>query len=88
MVSLEVEDPRVRGGVLAQVYKRNYGGMYTWIECGCLCELDPEYAEGQIMDWAHGLAYGYFKKNEHRFIVHTLPIVKGKVVFEGLEITA
>lgn len=71
---------------LSQVYKTNYNGMTTWIECGCLCQLNPEYAEGQIVDWQHGLAYGFFEKDNHRFLLHTTPIIKGKILYGGQEI--
>lgn len=70
-----------------KVFKRHYGGMYTWAEIGCLCNLDSEYMEGQVADWQHGLGFGYFKRDNHRFILHVLPIVKGKLVFDGMEIS-
>lgn len=73
---------------LSQVYNTNYNGMTTWVECGCLCRLDPEYAEGQVVDWQHGLAYGYFEKDNHRFVLHTEPIIKGSMVFNGKKISA
>lgn len=73
---------------LAQVYKTNRGGMFTWIEAGCLCDLNPEYLEGAIPDWQHGLAYGtYTKDKDKRFELHTLPIINGKMLFEGKEIS-
>jgi hypothetical protein len=73
---------------LSQIYKRNMAGMFSWTECGCLCSLDPEYAEGAVMDWGHGLAYGFFEKGDSRFAVHLLPIIKGKAVMAGEEIVA
>lgn len=71
---------------LGKIYRTNYGGMFTWVEAGCLCDLNPEYMEGQIADWAHGLAYGMFKQKDRRFVIHTTPIINGKIVFEGREI--
>lgn len=71
---------------LAQVYRRNDAGAYTWVEAGCLCDLDPEYAEGQVMDWQHGLVYAEVEKGGNRFTVHPVPIVKGRIVFGGKEI--
>lgn len=69
---------------LGQIYKSNLGGMFTWVEAGCLCNLYPEYLEGEPEDWQHGLAYGYFEPGRgNRFLVHTLPIIKRKVVFGG-----
>ena len=73
---------------LAQVFKRNYAGMSTWVECGCLCDLQPEYAEGQIFDWCHGLAVGHFKKDGHSFDVRPVPIIKNTIRWEGQEIAA
>jgi len=71
---------------LSQVYNTNYNGMTTWVECGCLCSLEPEYAEGQVVDWQAGLAYGYFEKGDGRFTIHTAPIIKGAMVFDGKKI--
>jgi hypothetical protein len=69
-----------------QVYRRNSGGAYTWAECGCLCDLAPEYAEGQIMDWCHAVGYGEIEKGGNRFVVNVYPIVNGRVVFGGQEV--
>ena len=71
---------------LSQVYNTNYRGMTTWVECGCLCQLNPEYAEGQIVDWQSGLGYGYFEKNNHRFVLHTVPIIGGVMTYDGQRI--
>jgi len=71
---------------LSQIYNTNYTGMTTWVECGCLCRLDPEYAEGQIVDWQHGLAFGFYKKDKKRFTIHTAPIIDGCCVYDGKEI--
>ena len=71
---------------LGQVYHTDLTGVYTWLETGCLCDLEPEYAEGKKMDWQHGFAYGMFRKRDDRFVVHTLPIVNGGVIFGEREI--
>lgn len=73
---------------LSQIFKTNYAGMFTWVECGCVCKLDPEYAEGQVTDWQHGLAYGFFRTDKISFEVHTVPIIDGKIRYGGLEISA
>ncbi len=70
----------------AQVYKRNVSGMFSWTEAGCLCDLNPEYAEGQVLDWIHSIAYGTFEKEGNRFEIHLAPIVKNKIVIAGREI--
>lgn len=71
---------------LAQIYRTNHGGMYTWIESGCLCSLKPEYAEGQVMNWQHGLSYGLFKKSDSRFLIQPIPIVNGCLIWNGREV--
>lgn len=73
---------------LSQVYKRNRAGFWTWAECGCLCDLAPEYMEGQTPDWQHGLAFGSFKQGGERFELSTRAIVNGKLVYDGCEIKA
>ena len=35
---------------LGQHYRTLRGGEYTWIECGCLCDLNMEYMESKIAD--------------------------------------
>lgn len=71
---------------LSQIYRTDTTGVYTWVETGCLCDTSPEYGEGKTMDWQHGFAYGMFRKNDDHFVVHTLPIVKGSVIFGEREI--
>lgn len=72
---------------LGQVFRTNYGGMFTWLESGCLCEDDPEYISG-VPDWQHGMAYGYWRTGDERFTVHTLPIINGRAVYGGREVGA
>lgn len=64
---------------LGQIYKRSRMGMLTWVESGCLCQYDPDYMEGQVSDWQHGLSFGTISLRGHGFTVHTAPIIKGKV---------
>lgn len=42
---------------LGQHYFRAYGGVWTWIEGGCLCQLEPPYAPSP--DWQQGFVAGY-----------------------------
>lgn len=72
---------------LGQVFRTNYGGMYTWLESGCLCDDNPEYISG-VPDWQHGMAYGYWRTGDERFTVHTLPIINGRAVYGGREVGA
>lgn len=72
---------------LGQVYRRNLSGSTTWVEAGCLCDLQPEYLRGNVADWQHGLAYAYMERDGNRFVTHTLPIVNGRCIFNGKEIS-
>ena len=72
---------------LGQVFETNYSGMLTWVEAGCLCDLNPEYIDG-LPNWQHGMAYGYWRRGDRRFIVHTLPIINGRTIYGGREIGA
>lgn len=67
---------------LGQTFVRNMGGFLTWIEAGCLCDLNPHYMEGLIANWEHGIAIGFFKKNSERFSVSPIPIIDGKLLFD------
>lgn len=66
---------------LGQHYKRKRGGRYTWIECGCLCDLNPEYMEGKIADWHHGLGLVQFKGNSRHFMAHTISITDNEIIW-------
>lgn len=68
---------------LGEIYRTNHSGMLKWVEAGCLCDLNPEYMEGQLTNWQQGLAYGFFEKGGNKFLVNTLPIIKGKIFYEG-----
>jgi hypothetical protein len=72
---------------LGQVFRRTLSGSTTWIEAGCLCDLQPEYLMGNVADWQHGLAYGYMERSGNRFVTHTLPIVNGRCIYDGQEIS-
>ncbi len=75
---------------LGHIYRRNAAGAFTWLEAGCLCQLDPQHwaRRPAVTDWMHGLAYGEFRKEGRRFVLHTLPIIKGRVNYGGKEIGA
>lgn len=69
---------------LGQVYRRVYGGEYTWLEAGCLCDRNPEYLEGQTPDWQHGMAWGEIARD--RFHCGLVPIISGRITWGGMEI--
>ena len=70
---------------LGAYYHTNYRGNYVWLEAGCLCVLNPFYTVSP--DWQNGIVAGYIYPDEHkkesRFDIRQVPIVHGKMVFEG-----
>lgn len=69
----------------ATYFHNNASGNYLWLECGCLCRLDPEYLEGEIPNWVQGWGVGYFKNNSERFFLEFIPFVGGKAFYQGHE---
>ncbi len=68
---------------LGQIFKRDFGGEYTWVESGCLCRTDEvEYLEGQTANWQQGITVGFFKGGSGRFSISPIPIVGGKLIFD------
>lgn len=61
-------------------YLTNMSGSYAWFECGCLCNLNPEYVVGQP-NWQNGFSIGYFKKSSNRFNIEQVPIVNDKASY-------
>lgn len=65
---------------LGHHYRRSRSmGMLDWMECGCLCQLDAEYGEGQTLDWQHGLGYSYVRGDTAAR--HLLPIENGRILW-------
>ena len=73
---------------LGQFYVRSRAGVMTGVESGCICQYDPAYAEGQVMDWQHGLSFGTVSLKGRGFSVHTAPIIKGRVKALEMDIGA
>jgi predicted phosphodiesterase len=68
------------------VYRHtNESAPYIWIESGCLCKLNAEYLNGETPNWQQGFSVGYFKQNSSRFLLETIPIIKGKAMYGGQE---
>jgi hypothetical protein len=63
---------------LAQIYARERGGKYTWIENGCLCDLSPDWIDG-VANWQHGISIVSFEQNSDAYFAMPLPIIDGKV---------
>lgn len=71
---------------LGQYYHTHEGGMFTWIECGCLCDMNAEYMEGKVANWQHGFGIGFYKNSgSTRFNTTLVPIVNGKAMWGGKE---
>ena len=63
----------------AQVYKRLQGGFYTWLECGCLCDINPEYVNHP--DWQQGCGVVQFVGQSKRFYATVVPIIKHQILW-------
>ena len=66
-------------------YQSNAGGNYAWMECGCGCQLDAEYLEGETPNWLQGWGVGHLKKTSNRFNLESVPFVDGKAMYQGKE---
>ena len=69
-------------------YKTTKAGVGVWCESGCLCGLDPPYAEGQTMDWQQGVSLGSVALRGNGFTVHPVPIVNGRARILGADVAA
>lgn len=56
------------------------GGKYQWMECGCLCGLNPEYYDG-IPDWQHGIGLLQYKGNTRHFSMSDLDVIDGEILW-------
>lgn len=63
-------------------YRTDVHGVKVWVENGCLCSLNPEYIIG-MPNWQQGLTIGYWVADNHRFVVEQLPIIEGKIFYQG-----
>lgn len=71
---------------MGQYFHTHDGGRFVWIECGCLCDINPEYMEGKVANWQQGFGIGFYKNaGSHRFNVNLIPIVGGKAMWGGYE---
>lgn len=67
---------------LGSYYRTQRGGSYVWIECGCLCDLRPEYISG-VPDWQHGFGVVQFEPNGSQYYAQSVPIINGKILWGG-----
>jgi hypothetical protein len=63
-----------------KVSRRYFDRTVTWVEQGCLCDLNPEYARG-VTDWRHGFAVGTLHDGHTEFDL--IPVNNGRIVYEG-----
>ena len=66
---------------LSSYFRRTMDGTMVWYECGCLCELNPEWVH--YPDWQQGFAVAWFEKAGNRFFVNLIPIIKSRFIFNG-----
>ena len=65
---------------LALTYRTLRGGKYMSMECGCQCDLKPDYIEGTA-DWQNGCGIVSFKRNSDRFYATPILVVDGKIMW-------
>ena len=58
------------------------GGVYDWMECGCLCDLTPEYMEGKVADWQHGFGMGIFEPDGN-YILHPFRMKDYRIIWKN-----
>jgi hypothetical protein len=66
---------------LGAVYKTTRVGMTTWVEGGCLCDLDPSYMVNP--NWQQGFVTAYVDRANQRFHCDLIPIINGRIVYAG-----
>ena len=59
---------------LGKYYRKSLGEMHVAIENGCLCRLDPEYAQNP--NWQHGFSVVQVDDKTGLFSVQQIPIMK------------
>lgn len=65
---------------LGKFYHRDFNGSHVWLETGCTCRLDPEYAEDP--DWQHGLVVITHTEDGERFSMEDVYIQNGKAIWQ------
>lgn len=62
------------------IYRSQTGQKYTWIEGGCLCDLDAPYMRGGVPNWVQGFAVGQFSTKTDSYKIETVEIEEGKIL--------
>lgn len=71
---------------LGAFYHADRNGSHVWVECGCLCSTDPEYAMDP--DWQQGLVVITWSEDATRYNVEPIYIQGGRAVWRGREFRA
>lgn len=66
---------------LGAFFHRDWNGNHVWVETGCTCKLDPEYAVD--VDWQQGCVVVTFEEQTGAFQVEVVYIHEGSAVFRG-----
>lgn len=66
---------------LGAFFHRDANGNHVWVETGCTCQLNPEYA--QDPDWQAGAVVMTFEPTTGAFQVELVYIHEGTAVFRG-----
>lgn len=64
-------------------YHRDLSGSDVWLEHGCLCDLDPDYAESP--DWQQGFVVVSWNEDRSLFGTEPVHIHEGRAFFRGRE---
>jgi len=67
---------------LGSHYKTNEGGEHVGVECGCMCNLNPEYIDGKP-NWQQGFAVIYEDEKTGWFQHYLVPIIDHKFIWDG-----
>lgn len=66
---------------LGTFYKTTIGGNYVGVECGCMCETDPDYLD--TANWQQGCVILQRESGETDWQIVEVPIINGKIRFNG-----
>jgi hypothetical protein len=71
---------------VGQFYTSDVNGNHVWTECGCTCQLRPEYMEDP--NWAHACVLVHFTPDGSRFSVEPVYIEGGRALWKTTEYRA
>lgn len=65
---------------LGQFFQTVRGGKFSWTECGCLCDLKPDYVEGTA-NWQTGVGAFFFEEKGGRYDPKVFPIINYEILW-------